>query len=172
MYYQKSNYIILPGVGSFDNGMKELSNRGFSEKIKFIIQRKDFYLLGICLGMQILGNSSEEGSLPGLGLIDGYSKRFNFSNSEENFRIPHMGWNSINIVRKDRLTSGTQNENRYYFAHSFHFKSHDQANVLAKTFYGVEFNSVINKGNIYGTQFHPEKSHKYGMRFLKEFMSL
>ena len=127
-------------------------------------------VLGICLGMQLLTNSSEEGSLAGLGWID--AKTMSFKNRiDKKYRIPHMGWNIVNKSNVSLLTNGFEefDETRFYFVHSYFVKVENEKNSILKTSYGVEFDSAIQKDNIYGAQFHPEKSHKFGMKFFENF---
>ena len=157
---------ILPGVGAFDNAMHRLNESGFSNKLRIMCQANT-PLLGICLGMQLLGNGSEEGSMEGLKLIPGISKRFK---SSENLKIPHMGWNHVN-VSDDGLYARLE-ENKFYFVHSFHFVPDQVSSVLGVTSYGEDFVSSIKKENVFGAQFHPEKSHKYGMKLLKNFCAI
>ena len=163
--------IILPGVGSFDYAINEINQRGLQEVLnkKALIDKVPF--LGICLGMQLLTKSSEEGSLPGLGFINAETKKFQFSNNS--FKIPHMGWNTTKLIRKSELTDEMENiKNRFYFVHSFYVKCLDSTNSVAKTNYGIDFDSIIQHKNIYGAQFHPEKSHKFGMKLFLNFSNL
>lgn len=163
--------IILPGVGSFDYAINEINQRGLQEVLnkKALIDKVPF--LGICLGMQLLTKSSEEGSLPGLGFINAETKKFQFSINS--FKIPHMGWNTTKLIRKSKLTNEMENiENRFYFVHSFYVQCLDSTNSVAKTNYGIDFDSIIQHKNIYGAQFHPEKSHKFGMKLFQNFSKL
>jgi len=126
-------------------------------------------LLGICLGAQLLGNRSEEGVLSGLGWIDMEVVKFDKAKMPENLKIPHMSWNEIKIKKQSKLLEGLNDESRFYFVHSYHLKCKNEDDVLATTNYGYEFTSAVEKENIFGVQFHPEKSHKYGMRLLENF---
>jgi len=166
-----SEKLILPGVGAFDNGVKALKKEGFYDAIKSKMDYSKVPLLGICLGMQLLANSSEEGCLKGLGLIQGEVKKFNFIDNQ-GLKVPHMSWNKINLKKNCNLTQFLDKDPRFYFVHSYFFDPFDKNNILATTNYGIEFASIIKKGNIYGTQFHPEKSHKYGMKLLSNFARL
>ena len=162
--------IILPGVGSFDNGVKALKSKGFFDPL---IEKANIGtpLLGICLGMQLLAESSEEGSLSGLGLIKGKVKRFNLTESLS-LKIPHMCWNSVSIKNTSKLTSEMESNSRFYFVHSYYFDCLDSSNIIAETDYGISFASIIGKEKIFGTQFHPEKSHKYGIKIFSNFAKL
>ena len=158
--------LILPGVGSFDAAMNKLNKLGFSE---LIIEKAESgnFILGICLGMQILGTESEEGSLEGLNLIPGKVIRFN----QQDMLIPHMGWNKVEWKNSKVLSNELKN-NKFYFVHSYYFETKNKNHVLGNTSYGINFNSIIANKNIFGVQFHPEKSHRYGMMLLKNFCSL
>lgn len=164
----KFNRIILPGVGSFDHGITYLKEKGFFDKIKEFVIKKDNILLGICLGMQMLGLSSEEGSQEGLGLINFINKKFDFASNNSNFKIPHMGWNYVKM--HSNQLGEFLNPQKYYFVHSYHAVVQDSNNVLFMTNYGYDFPSAVIRENIIGFQFHPEKSHLYGMELLKRFM--
>lgn len=166
---EKADKLVLPGVGSFDSGMKNLQERGLVPILNKKVVQEKTPILGVCLGMQLMGKRSEEGSLPGLGWIDAQSIRFGFNGDDAGLRIPHMGWNMLSIPRPHKLFAGLEDENRYYFVHSFHMVCSHEENILARTRYGFPFTSAVVKGNIIGVQFHPEKSHKFGMRLLKNF---
>lgn len=158
--------IILPGVGAFDNAMRRLNEFGFSQAI---VQQIHWGtpLLGICLGMQLLGTKSSEGQLPGLNLIPGNIIRFE---REAGFKIPHMGWNKVHF-KQSSLYEGLEG-NKFYFVHSYHFVPEKEEYILGETNYGIKFVSSVNNANVYGVQFHPEKSHKYGMQLLKNFCAI
>lgn len=164
--------LILPGVGSFDNGMTKLLNLDILDIVKKKVLGDKIPFLGICLGMQLLFEKSEEGNKPGLGWIPGVVKRFDFSNPEisKYLKIPHMGWNNININSND-LFCEFEDSARFYFVHSYHVVCANPDHILATTFYGYEFASIVNKDNIWGTQFHPEKSHRYGLLLLNNFLN-
>jgi len=161
--------IILPGVGSFDTGMSNLMAMDLIEILRYKVLNEKVPLLGICLGMQLLSKISEEGILPGLGWINAETKRFAFKNTQE-YKIPHMGWNFIKIQKESDLFRNMPNDARFYFVHSFFLQPNDQYDILASSNYEIEFTSAIEKGNILGVQFHPEKSHKFGMTLLKNFI--
>jgi imidazole glycerol-phosphate synthase subunit HisH len=164
--------IILPGVGSFDNAMIKIENSGLLEVLCGKVLKEKIPFLGICLGMHLLFERSEEGKLPGLGWIKGDVTRFNFSDVQSNTRlnIPHMGWNVINPKINENLFFGLENEARFYFVHSYHVNCDHPSNILATTNYGYEFTCFVRHENILGVQFHPEKSHRFGMQFFKNFL--
>ena len=165
---EQANKLILPGVGAFDSAMNKINESG----IRKVLDKKcneGVPILGICLGMQILLDRSEEGDQDGLGWIPGAVKKFK---KKEQIKIPHMGWNNVNKVRNSDLTKGLLEDSKFYFVHSFHVCVANQENSILETFHGTRFDSAIQKGNIYGVQFHPEKSHKYGMRLLSDFAEI
>lgn len=161
--------LILPGIGSFDTGMSELNKNNLVDVIKYKVLNEDTNILGICLGMQMLGDGSEEGSLNGLGLIRGKVKKFNFTEEFPKNKIPHMGWNYVSPKKGADLFHEFDSVPRFYFTHSYYFDCQDDNNVIGSTSYGIVFDSAIQKKNIYGVQFHPEKSHRFGMQLLKNF---
>lgn len=166
---ENADKLILPGVGAFDNGMYNLQKSGLAEAIKKHAIENLKPLLGICLGMQLLGRSSEEGKERGLGLISFDNKRFKFDNNTE-LKIPHMGWDiAESIATDDPLIAGLAPKQRYYFVHSYHAVCDGEENVLMQCEYGYRFAAAVAKGKIYGVQFHPEKSHKFGMILLENF---
>lgn len=161
--------LILPGVGSFDIGMQKLTELGFVDVLKRRVIKDKIPILGICLGMQLLAERSEEGALPGLGFINGYVVKFRFNSINANLRIPHMGWNSVNIKKESPLFYDMYENPVFYFVHSYHVVCNNPEDVLSTTNYGYDFVSSLQRKNIFGTQFHPEKSHKYGLRLIKNF---
>ena len=165
-----SSHLILPGVGSFDEGMKNLETRGLDKLIKKYALELRKPLLGICLGMQLLGNSSEEGIRNGLSIIDFETVKFR---QEKNLKIPHMGWNTIQIKQSNNpLLKDLENDYRFYFVHSYHAVTDDSKKILLTSNYGYEVVVAINSGSAYGVQFHPEKSHKFGMKLLQNFLEI
>ena len=160
--------IILPGVGSFDHGMATLASRGLVEPLQERVLRDRIPVLGICLGMQLLGSGSEEGSLPGLGFLDASCVRFRTEGSTP-LKVPHMGWNDLAFRRHSSLTDGLEEGARFYFVHSSHLACSDPGDVLATAHYGVDFTAMIQRENVWGAQFHPEKSHRFGMKLLDNF---
>lgn len=166
---KKSDKLVLPGVGSFDAGMNKLNNSGMVEAIKNHAINEQKPLLGICLGMQMLGRKSEEGNESGLGLIPFDNKRFEIDGISQ-LKVPHMGWDiTINNIKDDPLVEGLAPMQRYYFVHSYHAVCDSEENVLMRCEYGYSFAAAVKRGNIYGVQFHPEKSHKFGMELLSNF---
>jgi glutamine amidotransferase len=162
----RAHPVILPGVGSFDNAMGKLNNDGWSEVIKEFVAG-DGYLLGICLGMQLLADRSEEGVMKGLGLIKGNVIKFPETTT---FKVPHMGWN--NVEWRENLPFGVLMRDKYYFVHSYYFNTERAEDVLGVSHHGIRFTSAVCCGNVYGVQFHPEKSHIYGMELLKRFVNV
>lgn len=161
--------IILPGVGAFDYGMAALAEKGWTHALKEKVLNDQIPILGICLGMQLLCKGSEEGAAAaGLGFIDGYCVRFKAENDRK-LRIPHMGWKEIVCRRNSPIFKDLDPQFRFYFVHSYHMVCTDPADVLATAVHGDEFTAIVNKGNVWGTQFHPEKSHRFGMALLKNF---
>lgn len=163
--------VILPGVGAFDNGMRSLKERGWIDILNEIVLVRKVPVLGICLGMQLLCNSSEEGELEGLKWIDADVKKFNIDPAL-NLKIPHMGWNTVKISKENPLIEKTDTEQRFYFTHSFHANCKHPEDVLAITQHGYDVTAAISRENIYGVQFHPEKSHKFGIALIKKFVEL
>ena len=165
---EESDRLLLPGVGAFDAGMRLLDDQGLVPAIRaFAASQRP--LLGICLGMQLLLDSSEEGRLAGLGLVPGRSVRFG---PRAGLRIPHMGWNLVQPVGEDPLVAGLPEESRFYFVHSYRVVPANEHAVLGVTTHGDTFASMIRQDNVMGAQFHPEKSHAFGMQILKNFASL
>ena len=169
---EKADKLILPGVGAFDNGMKNLRERGLIPALNDKVINQKIPILGICLGMQLLTNKSEEGKLEGLGLIDAETVKFRFNAANDNLRIPHMGWNQIKSIKKSPLVNGVEENSRFYFVHSYHVVCRNNEDILAIANYGYDFVAAVNRDNIFGVQFHPEKSHKFGMQILKNFAEL
>lgn len=170
---RKADRIILPGVGSFDAGMEQLENRELIPIIKK--EAADGKpILGICLGMQLLGRKSEEGEKTGLGLIPFDNVRFDFDGIDESLKqqlkIPHMGWDIVEMKQNRPLVQGIEGTQRYYFVHSYHAVCDAPENVLMTCDYGYDFAAAVCKDNVYGVQFHPEKSHDFGMRILENFV--
>jgi glutamine amidotransferase len=166
----KADKLILPGVGSFDNGMNNLKEMGLADVLAERALGSKVPVLGICLGMQLMTARSEEGAVPGLCWIGASTVRFR--PSDPRLKVPHMGWNVIARKKDSRLLADMSDEPRFYFVHSYHVVCEDASDVLATTAYGEEFVSAFEKGNVMGVQFHPEKSHKFGMKLLKNFAGI
>lgn len=165
----RATKVLLPGVGSFDAAMREIAERGLRE----VLDRKALHdrvpTLGICLGMQLITRGSEEGSLPGLGWVDAEARRFPTSGG---LKVPHMGWNVVVPTRPSRLTDALPAGSRFYFVHSYYVRADRRAEASLTAEYGVTFDAALESGNIFGAQFHPEKSHKFGMQVLSNFARL
>lgn len=166
---RKSDGIILPGVGAFDAGMSKLNESGLTDVIKEEAD-KGKPILGICLGMQLLGNRSEEGSMPGLSLIPFECKKFIFE--DKSLKIPHMGWDIVDFRKQHPLVEGLTGQQRYYFVHSYYAVCENSDNVLMTCDYGIEFVCSVIKDNVMGVQFHPEKSHDFGLALLTNYVKI
>jgi glutamine amidotransferase len=164
--------LILPGVGSFDYAMGQLNASGMREKLDKLVLEKKVPIIGICVGMQMMGNRSDEGKLEGLKWIDSEILKFDENLIQQRTKLPHMGWNDVAPVKNHPLFDGLEKEAIFYFLHSFYFKCNDPTDSIAVTDYGLSFSSAVNKDNIYGIQFHPEKSHQYGEKLLYNFAKL
>lgn len=164
--------IILPGVGAFDQAIILLERSGMRKTLEEMVLNHRMPVLGICVGMQMLSLSSEEGSVPGLGWVDGVVKKFNFSSNIHNLYVPHMGWNSVRPVKESGLLRKLNQGSRFYFLHSYYLHCNRDEDAIALTDYGGYFVCAVNHKNIYGVQFHPEKSHQWGVQLLKNFAEL
>lgn len=160
--------LLLPGVGSFDNGVTNLRDRGLFEAVRVAVEEKGIPIMGICLGMQLLGKGSEEGRLAGLGLIDGRCARLNIPEGSE-LKFPHQGWARPTLRNVNPLLPEIGTRTRFYFSHSYHLVCDDPADVAATAWYGEDFTAVVGRDRVWGVQFHPEKSHRYGMELLRCF---
>ncbi len=166
----RAEKLVLPGVGAFGTGINNLSSAGLIPVLERKVIGERVPLLGICLGMQLLTRRSEEGNVNGLGWLDCDTIKFKFDGVNSSLKVPHMGWNTISKVRENRLLDGIETGSRFYFVHSYHVSCEvENGMIIATTNYGYDFPSVIQKDNIYATQFHPEKSHDAGMRVLTNF---
>ena len=164
--------IVLPGVGAFDQAMTELERSGMRRALDVAVLEDHKPILGICVGMQLLAKSSEEGQAVGLGWIDGVVKRFDRPTFGAQTQLPHMGWNSVKPAKPSRLFANVDLEAGYYFLHSYYFACADHDDVLGTTGYGSNFTSAVHHDNIFGVQFHPEKSHQAGIELLKNFADM
>lgn len=162
--------IVLPGVGAFDQGMDRLEAGGFRRVLDHLVLEQKVPILGVCLGMQLFTRSSEEGSKPGLGWVAADTLRFRRDRLPTNLRIPHMGWNTVTVRKPSPLFDGLVGEQRFYFLHAYHVVCEDVSDVLTETEHGYPFVSAFSRGNIIGAQFHPEKSHRFGMAFFRRFV--
>jgi glutamine amidotransferase len=165
-----SDRLILPGVGHFQHGMEQLEKLGLVEILNKAVLEKKTPILGICLGMQLLTKHSEEGNLDGLGFIDAQTKKFELQDAS--LKVPHMGWNTVEFKKDSLINTGVPISPRYYFVHSYFVDCANQDDILCTTQYGQEFVSGFQHQNIFGLQFHPEKSHKYGMELLANFCKI
>jgi glutamine amidotransferase len=166
----KATKLLLPGVGAFDAGMTNLENSGFIPILNKKVLEDKTPILGICLGMQLLTKRSEEGTKNGLGWIDAETVKFNLDPALK-LKVPHMGWNYIKVDKENPLIE-TESKNRFYFVHSYYVKCIDANQSLATSNFGIDFTCMVNKNNIYGAQFHPEKSLKFGMKLLENFSKI
>jgi imidazole glycerol-phosphate synthase subunit HisH len=164
--------LILPGVGAFDTAMERLGGLALIPLLNRKVLEMKTPILGICLGMQLLSKRSEEGKLPGLGWIDAETLKFHFEPGTAALKVPHMGWNTLSIRKSSALFDSMFPEPRFYFVHSYHVRCNSAEDVLALSHYGIDFHAAVLCGNIMGTQFHPEKSHKYGLKLLQNFAEM
>jgi glutamine amidotransferase len=163
--------ILVAGVGSFDAGMRALQSGGWIPVLEAVARAGKTPILGVCLGMQLMCRRSDEGLLPGLGWIAADVKRFDLP-PESGLKVPHMGWNTVTIRKPNPLIDSEAGEQRFYFVHSYHVVCDDPSDVLATAHHGYEVTASFSRGNLYGVQFHPEKSHIFGMELLKKFVEL
>lgn len=169
---RKADKLILPGVGAFDETMSLLNQSGVKDCLDEQVLEKKIPIMGVCVGMQILGEGSEEGNLPGFGWIKGQVKKFDISNLSSVPHLPHLGWNRIAPTRAHSIFKGVDIARGFYFLHTYYFDCADENDTLAHTEYGIRYASAINRDNVYGMQFHPEKSHSNGIQLFKNFAEL
>jgi imidazole glycerol-phosphate synthase subunit HisH len=165
----KAERLILPGVGIFDHGMTEIHRRGLFPILNHRVLNDKVPILGICLGLQLLMENSEEGQEKGLGWIPGSVIRFRENRFSKDLKVPHMGWSEVQLKKTSPLFRDMYPDPRFYFVHSFHLEPHNPEDILCTALHGYEFTAGVEKDNIAGVQFHPEKSHKFGMRLLANF---
>lgn len=166
---EAADKLILPGVGSFDYGMEKLRSAPFFDQLNQKVLSERTPILGICLGVQLFTESSEEGESAGLGWIKGHTVRFQAEKMDASLKVPHMGWNEVSLSKSSKLFTGMYEEPRFYFVHTYHLHIADQTDELVAANYGYSFTAGVEFDNIVGVQFHPEKSHKFGMRLLENF---
>lgn len=165
--------LILPGVGSFDHAMQKLSNSGMRNMLETMALKQKVPLLGVCVGMQMLAQGSDEGIFPGLGWIEGHVRELKNINHESTpLPLPHMGWNELHLNQDAKLLKGFKLNPRFYFLHSYYFDCFNESEIEATTIYGQQFPCVVSHENIFGVQCHPEKSHHFGAQLLKNFADL
>lgn len=164
--------LILPGVGAFDWAMTRLIESGMRDALDRLVLAERKPVLGICVGMQMMARRSDEGTIAGLGWIDAEVKRFDRATMPEHTLLPHMGWNDVSPRPGDPLFAGLEADARFYFLHSYYFQPSESADALATTNYGGVFVSAVRRDNVMGAQFHPEKSHQWGIQLLKNFAEL
>lgn len=164
--------LILPGVGAFDHAMKSFNDSGMRDAVEKMVLIDKTPIIGICVGMQMLAESSEEGILPGLGWVPGRVRKFDENKIPYTTRIPHMGWNDIVFSEDSLLFKNFEINSKFYFLHSYYFDNSESKHEIAKSFYGYEFTCAVKSENVFGVQFHPEKSHSYGIKLLDNFSKL
>ena len=164
--------IILPGVGAFDHAIELLNQSGMRSTLETLVLNDKVPVLGICVGMQLLATSSEEGRLPGLGWVPGKVRTFRCNEKSAVLPLPHMGWNDVQPTPGSALFAGLESDARFYFLHSYFFECEESSHIAAVASYGLDFSCAISAGNVHGVQFHPEKSHHFGTKLLKNFAEL
>lgn len=169
---RSATHLILPGVGAFDETMRILNSSGLKSFLDELVLEKQVPVMGICVGMQLLAEGSEEGVLEGFGWIKGTVKKFDPSTLNHKPHLPHLGWNTVNIARDNGIFSGINYTKGFYFLHSYYFSCESQNDIIGTTDYGITYASAINHINVYGMQFHPEKSHQNGANLFKNFSKI
>jgi glutamine amidotransferase len=164
-----ATHLILPGVGAFDHAMQLLNQSGMRPALEQMVLEQRVPVLGVCVGMQMLANGSDEGSLPGLGWIPGRVRSFSTNPTAAALPMPHMGWNDLKVKPDSQLFKDFEELPRFYFLHSYYFECDDPAHVVASAEYGLEFDCVVSSGHVHGVQCHPEKSHHFGAQLFKNF---
>lgn len=166
---EKADKLVLPGVGSFDYGIQQLHSLGLFDTLDHLVRDEKTPILGVCLGAQLMTRGSQEGTLPGFGWIDADTVAFDVTRTRRDIKIPHMGWCAADVRKESALFDNMNPGPRFYFVHSYHFQCVDTADVLTTSDYGYPFTSSFERDNVMGVQFHPEKSHKFGMNLLANF---
>ncbi|WP_367606914.1 imidazole glycerol phosphate synthase subunit HisH [Legionella sp. W05-934-2] len=167
----QADKLILPGVGAFDTGITHLEKLDLIDVLNEKVLKDKTPILGICIGMQLMAKSSEEGVRKGLSWFDAEVKKFDFQQDDKKLRVPCIGWNMVKPMMKDILFNG-EDEFRFYFVHSYYFDTQHSADILAVSTYGFDYPCAVKRENIYGVQFHPEKSHKFGLQMFRNFIQL
>src|SRR5450432_71472 len=165
---EKADKIILPGIGAFDHCMQRFNDSGLRPLVEKKVKEEKIPMLGICVGLQMLMESSEEGTEAGLGWIKGRTIKFKKEKLGD-LKIPHTGWTDVQIIKETHLTKDLGDQPRFYFVHSYYVQAENKTDEMLTAFYGYEFTAAVSRENIYGAQFHPEKSHRYGMKILENF---
>ena len=168
----QADKLILPGVGHFDFAMSKFLESGLKTKVEQRVLIDGVPVLGVCVGMQMLANTSEEGNMPGLGWIPGEVKRFTLKDVKTKPHVPHMGWNTVRNIKNHPILEGLDETASFYFLHSFYFSCEEDKDRLLLTQYGIEYTSMAHRNNVFGAQFHPEKSHSAGVQLLKNFSEI
>lgn len=169
---ESAEKLILPGVGAFDYAMEQLNISGMRQKLDELVLEKNIPIIGVCVGMQMMGNRSDEGTSEGLKWIDADVLKFDESLIQQRTKLPHMGWNDVRPIKGHPLFIGLEEDAIFYFLHSYFFKCKNPEDSIAISDYGISFTSAVNANNVYGIQFHPEKSHQYGETLLYNFAQL
>jgi len=168
---EAADKLVLPGVGSFEHGIEQLRSLDLFDLIDHQVRVKQTPILGVCLGAQLMTRGSREGAMPGFGWIEADTVAFDLAKAGANVKVPHMGWSDIEVCKDSPLFHNMHPEPRFYFVHSYHFECDDSEDVLTTSVYGYPFTSAFERGNVMGVQFHPEKSHRFGMKLLGNFAS-
>jgi glutamine amidotransferase len=168
----KVTHLVLPGVGAFDETMKILRSSGLKTFLDDLVLEKCVPVMGICVGMQLLASGSEEGLMEGFGWIKGIVKKFDPKTLADKPHLPHLGWNTVEVKENNDLFSGIDQSTGFYFLHSYYFECESDDDVIGTTHYGINYSSAVNRKNIYGMQFHPEKSHQNGVRLFNNFSNI
>lgn len=168
----KVTHLILPGVGAFDETMKILKSSGLKTFLDELVLEKHIPVMGICVGMQLLANGSEEGLMEGFGWIKGVVKKFDSSTLNQKPHLPHLGWNTVKVNNNNLMFEGIDHSTGFYFLHSYYFECESEKDIIGTTSYGINYSSAVNHKNIYGMQFHPEKSHHNGVRIFSNFSNI